>query len=317
LSTAGSAYEEWSDEADIVNYQTPFKLRNHLTTLRLQYDITGSAVASAMVIEMRDPETKKSSIYWADYQEWLALRKWYRTIDYALVYSKYNASSDGTVALKGTNGRPVYIGAGLIQQISPSNRRSYTKLTVDILEEFLFDLSYNILGMGDRKFIALCGEMAMKELDRVLKEKASAYQLIDTHFVTGSGQELTLGGQFTTYKMLNGVELTLKHFPLFDNLYHNRKLHPVTGKPAESYKMLFVDFGMRDGESNISKVVRKGREFVMWNVAGSVAPGQGFSKNVSTSRATGRDGYSVFFLGEVGIMMKDPTTSGILELAVE
>ena len=317
LSRAGSAYEEYSEEADIINYQTPFKLRNHLTTMRLKYDITGSAVASVMVIEMRDPETKKSSFYWSDYQEWLALRQWYRTIDYALVYSKYNANQDGTVSVKGTNGRPVYIGAGLMQQISPSNRRSYTKLTVDILEEFLFDLSYNILGMGDRKFIALCGEMAMKELDRVLKEKASSYQLIDTHFVTGSGQELTLGGQFTTYKMLNGVELTLKHFPLFDNIYHNRKLHPVTGKPIESYKMLFIDYGMRDGESNISKVVRKGREFLMWNTAGSVAPGQGFAKNISTTRSHGRDGYTVYFLGEMGIMIKDPTTSGVLELISE
>jgi len=48
VSRDGSAYEEHSEEADIVNYQTPFKLRNHLTTMRLTYDITGSAVSSVM-----------------------------------------------------------------------------------------------------------------------------------------------------------------------------------------------------------------------------------------------------------------------------
>jgi len=317
VSREGSAYEEYSDEADIVNYNTPLKLRNHLTTMRLSYDITGSAYSSKMVIEMKDPKSGKSSYLWSDYQEWVALRQWYQTIDRFLVYSKYNANPDGTTDLKGTNGRPVYIGAGLLQQISASNRQYYTKLTADLLEDYLFNLSYNILSKGERKFVALTGEMGMKEFDRVLKEKASGYQLIDTKFVSGSGQELTLGGQFTTYKMLNGIELTLKHFPLYDDIVYNRTLHPISGKPLESYRMTFVDFGMRDGESNVQKVVRKDREMSMWHVAGSVAPGSGHAKSRSTLRANAKDGYTVNFLTEQGIMMKDPTTSGelIMELA--
>ena len=40
VSRIGSAYEEYSDEADIINYQTPFKMRNHLQNLRLTYDIS-------------------------------------------------------------------------------------------------------------------------------------------------------------------------------------------------------------------------------------------------------------------------------------
>lgn len=312
ISREGSAYEEYSEEADIVNYSTPFKLRNHLTTMRLSYDITGDAYSSVMVIALKDPKTGKASYLWSDYQEWRALRQWYQTIDRFSVYSQYNANPDGTTDLRGTNGRPVYIGAGMLEQISPANKETYTKLTADLLEEFLYNLSYNILGRGERKFVALTGEMGMKEFDRVLREKASAYNLIDTKFVSGSGQELTLGGQFTTYKMLNGVELTLKHFPLYDNTITNRKLHPITGKPLESYRMTFLDFGMRDGESNIKKVVRKDREMVMWHTGGSVAPGAGHSKSINTLRSNAKDGYSVHFLSEQGIMVSDPTTSGEL-----
>ena len=65
VSRAGSAYPEYSEEADIVNYQTPFKLRNQLTTMRLSYDITGSALSDLMVIAMRDPKTKKTSYLWS------------------------------------------------------------------------------------------------------------------------------------------------------------------------------------------------------------------------------------------------------------
>ena len=312
VSRAGSAYEEYSEEADIVNYQTPFRLRNHLTTMRLTYDITGDAYSSVMVISLRDPKTKKQTDLWSTYQEWTAMRQWYERIDYQTMYSKYNANADGTVSLLGTNGRPVYIGAGLLQQIAPANKKNYTTLTLELLDSFMSDLSYNILGMGERKFIALTGEMGMREFDRVLRSKASGYTLVASNFVTGSGQNLTLGGQFTTYKGLNGVELTLKHFPVYDNPVHNRKLHPVSGKPLESYRMTFVDFGMRDGEANLRKVVRKDREMVMWHVAGAVAPGQGHAKSINTLRANAKDGYSVNFLSEQGVMLNDPTTSGEL-----
>jgi hypothetical protein len=316
VSREGSAYEEASEEADIVNYQTPFKLRNKLSTMRLSYDITGSAYSTKMVIEMKDPKSGQSSYLWSDYQEWVALRQWMATLDRWLVYSKYNTSLDGTTQLKGTNGRPVHIGAGLLQQIAPSNKTTYTTLTLDTLENFLFDLSYNILGQGERKFVALTGEMGMKEFDRILREKASGYNLIDTKFVTGSGQDLTLGGQFVTYKMLNGIELTLKHFPAYDNTTYNRKLHPITKKPLESYRMTFIDYGSRDGDSNLRKVVRKGREMVQWYTGGSVSP-SGFSSSKDTLRSNAKDGYSVHFLSEQGVMLKDPTTSGELTCDAE
>ena len=106
VSREGSAYEEYSEEADIVNYNSPFKLRNHLTTMRLSYDITGDAYSSVMVIAQKDPKSGKTSYLWSDYQEWVALRQWYNTIDRFLVYSQYNANSNGTVDLKGSNGRP-------------------------------------------------------------------------------------------------------------------------------------------------------------------------------------------------------------------
>ena len=312
VSRLASAYEEYSEEADIFNYQTPFKLRNHLTTIRASYDITGDAYSSVMVVSLRDPITKKQTNYWADYQEWVAMRQWYERVDQMSVYSKYNADSKGVVGLKGTNGRPVYIGAGLLQQIAPANVKTYTTLSLDTLDTFLSDLSYNILGMGERKFMALTGEMGMREFDRVLRAKASSYSMIDTKFVSGSGQELTLGGQFTTYKGLNGIELTLKHFPLYDNPVHFRKLHPITGKPLESYRMTFLDISTRDGQPNVRKVVRKDREMVMWYTGGSVAPGAGHAKSKGTLRSNAKDGYSVHFLTEQGIMIADPTTSGEL-----
>ena len=311
VSRVGSAYEEYSDEADIINYQTPFKMRNNLTTLRLTYDITGDAYSTVLAIALTDPETGKKSYLWSDYQYWIALREWKRREEKFLLFSKSNRNSDGTYALKGTNGRVVPISAGLFEQVSPANIRYYTTLTAELLEDYLFDLCYNILGTNERKFVALTGEMGFREFDRILKEKVASFNLIDTTFVTGSGQNLTLGGQFTTYKMTNGIELSLKRCALFDNMEMFRQLHPLTGKPLMSYTFLFVDMGTRDGQSNIVKVCRKGREFVQWTTGGSVIP-SGYGNSINTLRSNSRDGYSVHFLGEEGIMLRNPLSCGIL-----
>ena len=311
VSRLASAYEEYSEEADILNYNTHFKMRNYLTTVRLSYDITGSAYSTVMAVALKDPKTGKTSYLWAPFQEWTAMREWYKRIERSLVYNKSNVNKDGTCNLKGKNGRPVFIGAGLLEQVAPSNKRFYTTLTAELLEDFLADLSYNVLGTNERKFIALTGEMGMREFDRVLKEKMANLNLMDTVFVTGSGDNLSFGGQFKTYKMSNGIELTLKYFPLYDNLTYNRQLHPVTLKPLESYRMTFLDLGRRDGEANIVKVVRKDREFVNWCTAGSVTP-DGYAHSNTTVRSNAKDGYSVHFLGEMGIMVRDPRACGEL-----
>ena len=50
VSRLASAYEEYSEEGDILNYNTHFKMRNFLFTTRLDYDITGTAYSTVLWI---------------------------------------------------------------------------------------------------------------------------------------------------------------------------------------------------------------------------------------------------------------------------
>lgn len=311
LSKDYSAFEEGSGRSGNTHYATPFELGNHLTTMRKSYAITGSAATDVMIIQMKDPKSGNKSFLWSDYQEWVALAQWYKEKERLLTYSVFNP---GTII--GENGRPVFIGAGLLEQIAPANRRAYTKLTEGVIRDFLMDLSYNVLDQGQRKFVALCGEYFMDSFDKAMKEVSRGWQLVDTHFVTGSGQNLTFGGQFTTYKGLNGTEISLVHNPLYDNPVINRKLHPISGRPVESYRATFLDFGMYDGESNIQMLEKKDRGMVMWHTAGSVAP-NGHAKSINTLRSNSMDGYKVELLSECGIMVKNPLSCGELYLDTE
>jgi len=310
-----SAFEEGSSRSGITTYGSPFELRNHLTTQRKTREITGSAATDVMAIMMKDQASGKTSYLWTDVQEWTFLAQWYRELDRSLMYSTYNAKSNGTVAIKGETGRPVYIGAGLRQQISPANKRYYTTLTENTIREFMLDLTYNVKGDGDAKFVALAGWGFMDLFDRAMKNSIAAWTLVDSKFVSGSGQDLTLGGQFKTYKGINGIEMTVVHQPLYDDVTHNRQLHPVTMRPVESYRATFIDYGTYNGESNIMKVAKKDRESVMWYTGGSSGP-QGHSNSASRQGSSTFDGYAVHVLSESGIMIQNPMSCGEMILSV-
>lgn len=317
VSRLGSAYEDYSDESDIINYNNFIELRNHLTTSRVSFDITGDAYASVLVIAMKDPESGKTSYLWDQWQRWKALKEFHKREEALGIYGKYSVSPSGEVKLKGKNGRQIFIGAGILEQISSANRRSYTTLSQDILESFLSDISYNLLGVKNRHFLCFTGEEGMKQLDTLMKKEAANFALVDTKFITGTGQELTLGGQFKTWNLRNDVSFTVHRMPAFDDREHNRITHPITGKPIESYRMIFIPVYTPDGEANILKVVRKGRELVQWHVGGSLDLGSGFGKSLGTQRSNAKDGATGLLLGESSYMVQFPIACGDLYMLGE
>jgi hypothetical protein len=314
-----SSVEENSTKGGGHGYSTPLKLRNQLTTLRKTYKVTRDAALAVMVIELFDPaDPTKSTKLWTKLAEWTAMAYWYREIDKMMIYSTYNKNSSGYVTLKGENQRPIYHGAGFREQISPANKRFYTKLTYEILDEFLLDLSYaaNKWG-GNHKFVALTGKMGMREFDRAIKDHARGNNITVTTsgtFITGSGAELEFTGYFKTVTFLNGIELTVKEFEPYDDIIRNRELHPITKKPIESYRFTILNFGQKNGRANIRKVAMKDSEMAMWHVNGSTDPYGGVAKSIGTQRSSGIDGYEVHFLAQIGIMVEDPTSCGELIL---
>mgnify|MGYP001576758086 CR=1 FL=1 len=310
-----SAFEEYSRGGN-TTFTTPVKLRNQLTTMRKSYPITGDAASTVMTFQIRNPKTDKVSAFWCDWAEYLCMQQWYEENERSLWYSIYNRDSNGIIHLPGANNRPVYIGAGVHQQIAPSNVRYYTELTETIMKDFLMDLSFNVTAFNgtSRKFVAFAGEYGFEQLDKALRESAQAWNLVDSKFVYGNGQELGLGGQFTQYRGLNGTELTLKHLPLYDNVDKNTKLHPDTKRPLESYNITVLDFAMYDGESNVQMMHKQGdgndRSMMMWYEAGSTLPKGASEKTLL--RSSDVDGYAVHFLAQKGIRIKNPTTCGRL-----
>lgn len=313
-----SVVPEYSVKGGGHGFQTPIKLRNQLTTLRKSYKVTRNAAKAVMVIELPNPENpNEKTRLWTKHEEWTAMSKWYRELDRSYIYSTYSKNALGEETLQGENRRPIYQGAGLRQQIAASNRRYYTRLSFEILDEFLLDLSYsNNQWGGDTHFVALTGKMGMREFDRAIKEYAKGNNITVTTsgtFISGSGDELDFDGYFKTVHFMNGISLSVKEFAPYDDIVRNRTVHPKTLKPLESYRFTIMNIGKdKNGNANLRKTALTDSEMMMWHVAGSTDPFGGVAKSVSTMRASGIDGYDVHFASECGIMLGDPTSAGEL-----
>jgi hypothetical protein len=297
------------------HYATPFMMENYMSTLRKSYSVSGAAMNKVLRIGLVNPAGKEVSYTWVKYAEWEFWAQWMDELERMYLFGKGNVAKDGTTKLKGRSGNPIYSGAGLEEQIAPANKRLFTNLTEKVIRDFMDDLAMNGNVAGPRKYVALCGRQFMNEFDKAMKASMGAFNVIDTKFITGSGQELALGGQFKTYVGLNGDEITLKECPLYNEPVRNRQLHPQTGKPVESYKATFLNFKLdSSGESNIMKVSHKGREMVTTYIEGLASP---FGMKKGGTSSTPIDGYEFIAMTECGIWMKDPTDAGQLILDVD
>jgi len=295
-------------------YATPFMMENVMSTFRKMYSVSGAAQAKVLKISLMDPNGKETANTWVKYAEWEFWAQWMDEMERALIYGKGNVRKDGTTAMKGASGNAIYTGGGLEEQIAPANKRRYTTLTEQVLRDFMDDLSYNGTEGGPREYVALCGRQFMNLFDQAMKRSASNFNLIDSKFITGSGQELALGAQFKTYVGLNGDKITLKECPLYNSTIRSRQLHPQTGKPVESYKATFLNFKLgSNGESNVQKVYHKGREMSSTYIEGLCSP-YGMKKSGTSSSPV--DGYEFHVLSECGLMIKDPTDAGQLILDI-
>lgn len=310
-----TAFEEYS-EGGSSKEAFPMWFTNQMTTSRMSYSMSGGAQTDVMVLTVGARDGKGGSKLWMYEKEYQVMQQWMEQSERQRWYGKYNRDAQGLVNLPGSNGRPVLTGAGVHEQIAYSNTRNYTRGTEKLFREFILDLMDNSYNAENKKFLAFTGKGGMQEFHNAMRDSISSTMIVDTTFITGSGQELTLGGQFTTYKGLLGTEITVAHLPLYDKPENNRALHPETQWPLESYNFSILDFSMYGGESNIS-MVAKGtdgidRSFRTWYEAGSQTPMGDDSGISKVLRSSSLDGWNCHMLSETGLKISNPLTCGRL-----
>lgn len=305
---AASEYDEPSE----ATHTMPFQMRNCITTSFKQDTITRTASKTLLEYTWSNPEKPgETTTLWSTKAEWDLLLQFFTEQERSYWYSQYNRKPNGESVLKSAGNRPIFIGAGIHQQIAPANTREYVELSKDILQDLIADMSFNQLGENNRHFVGFTGEYGFMEFSNAMSREAATYNLVDSKFVTGSGNNLTLSGQFKTWEGPNGMKITLKKMPLYDSELSG-EVHYRSGRPLSSYDFTFLNFGTTNGKSNITKMYRKDSERVMWSNDGSINSRGETAKSFQESRGSTKDGCTVLILAESGVKIENPLSCGRL-----
>lgn len=243
----------------------PGKYKNQMNVVRLSHSWAGNVTNKVMNVKITGLDGKTAQS-WMDYELYQFEMRWMRDIEHLLWYSRYNVRNNGSVALKDPlTSKVIRTGAGLLDQIP--NTDTYSKLTYNKLKRVLRSAFFGQSDTQGMEITLWTGTGGMDEFDRAMAEysveRITSLEGIGDKFVSGSNYNLGVTGFFDHAYFIDGYLVKVKKNPLFDR---GRKAtisprHPDTGLPLESYRMVFIDDGMYDGEPNLQYVAEQGRVF--------------------------------------------------------
>ena len=298
-----------------VQHESYFKMYNRCSMIRTNVDVPGNMITKAVSqgeyakgLAFKDKESGKIIKYWIDKLSMDLRAQFNRQKSYLQLYSINNKTSQNTYFNKGESGYDRKMGAGLFQQIAPSNVYYNTFWDLDFLQQVAMDLSINKLPQDQRKFVLATGERGMMRFHQIVDAAGLQFSVNNAgNRIFGSGQNLSLGGQYTKFLYLNGIEFTLMHLPILDEQTFNTKIHPLGGL-ASSYELLIMDVGTTSGKANINKVKINGQDEAWALVPGLRNPFSATGTFTSPNQsATLKDGYTVGGAHWSGMQVVNPT----------
>lgn len=302
---AASVSESYS-KGNESNVTTPGKMKNQISFLRKSYELGGNIANKT--VEVQFNMEGKSSNLWIDLERWQHMMDWKQACEEEYWYSTYNRDANGVITLTDPDTNlPIPMGAGIIDQIP--NCDTYGKLTAQKIKRTVTDVMYGATDTGAMDVVLYTGSGGAEEFDEAMKDEASGFSLVANanvgdKFVQGEGRNLSYGAYFTQYKHVDGHTITLKQVPLFDmgGRAAISPKHPVTGKPLESYRMLFLDQSVYEGVRNVQMVTQKGRSMIHGVVRGMAAlPNMDYKGNAGGNIATDQDKSSVHLMSAKGV----------------
>lgn len=296
------------------NFTSPFRMRNRISMMRMEYDVAGNMIAKGK----NDPllfnfmYNGKPEKAWINYQDMVAYAQFNQMYSRMLLYGKRNWNAKDIIMNKDDKNRyDIVSGSGLFEQIAPGNVHYYSTYNIDWHLKMLLDLGVGRMERSKRVITLGTGEFGALQFHLAAQNNSTKYtpnftqERIYKTAAGGLGTSMGMGygGQFLEYDYVNGVKVKLEIIPFFDDRVRFKDEHPLGGV-TESYRMIALDYG---GESGIYRVKVRGQEPIFAYLNGLRDPftpgGSGTPKQVVSKI----DGYSVIRAMWGGLYVEDPT----------
>ena len=310
--------KELSRKVGDIRFATPTSMRNEWSRIRLQHKEPGSmldqkiAVGIPMVREVNGVVKREITDMWMTNVEWTFENQWADYKNHVLLFGRSNRNSNGEYMNFGKSGNAIKLGAGLYEQMEYANTFYYNTFSLKLLEDVIYNLTVGKTAFGERHFEIRTGEYGALQFHKAVLTDVSGW----TQFVTNqapSGVQKTTselhqnamkaGFQFVEYMAPNGVIVTIKVDPSYDDQVRNKIQHP-NGGVANSYRYDIFDMGT-SSEPNIFKCVLKNNPEIRGFQPGLRNPFTGLVNN--NFMAYDEDSAVAHAYATLGICVLDPT----------
>lgn len=311
----GVAYPELSDKGYLSTTQAGEEHVNYLTKVRYDWTWSADAAATKYLIEDMVPHNGKmvKFNYITDELFRAAMETYHFRKEMSLIYGRATVDASGRCFLQDPkSGQDIIQGDGVIAQMADSRKQNYTKLTIDLIEDVLSDISLHSPKPTGNVYMMTTGREGYKEFGRIMRaEHKSGWTLQPSTYVQTKNGKLQLGAEYNAYTF-QGNTIIVNVNSVFDHPANPGEKDPATGKKLESSKLLFLDMSTYDGCRNIQMIAKDGRSFITGEVDGI----GGQDGKTSGKASSTLDGSSKTIIGTLGVIMHNPYSSMLLEKRV-
>lgn len=298
-----------------IRHSTPIEMRGSFTTIRKEEKIPGDMVSRKMATGWTDPRDGGSKVTWMEYEDWKVEYELMVEKNRARFFGRTNRDEQGRSYMTGKSGTEIFIGSGLREQMEVSNTTYYSKFSLSLLENLLFDISEGKLRKDERTFIVKTGERGMALAHKAIKNDASGWTpLRDSDSMYSVANAFAnnakgFGFQFTEWLAPNGIKVIFEADEMYSDFTRNKIRHPDGGR-AESYRMDIFDIGTIDGDPNIQNVYVTGAENILRYEIGMRSPWDAGAGNNIVSHS--EDSYTIHRMCQFGVKVTDPQRTASL-----
>ena len=259
---------DMSREVGDLRFAAPSAMRNEFSTIRIKHKVGGEMlnkkVACGIPVVGKDGK-KRVETMWMHYVDWELEQQFSEYKNNALAFGRSNCNINGEYKNIGKSGGVIKTGAGLYEQMEVANVIKYSDFSLKLIEGAIMALCEAKLDFSERNFVMFTGERGALQFHKAIVNSVSGWGMFQLNgdnlgVVNRTQSELNqvalgAGYQFTEYRMPNGIKLTVKVDPYYDDPVRNKIQHPAGG-PAFSYRYDIFDIGTMD-QPNIFKCVPK------------------------------------------------------------
>ena len=212
-----------------VRHVAPTSMRNEWTTIRLKHEVSGDLLDKKLafgvpaVKEVNGKMVKSTETVWMHYVDFEFQKTWSEYKNNAMYYGTSNRDANGEYRNFDASGEVIRMGSGLLEQMERGNVIPYNVFSLKFLEEVLTGFSAGKLDFKDRKFMITTGEFGALQFNRAAKSAMSGWTEFDYNgdslgvVTKGEGGYTLKNIQFTKYIAPNGIEVTVKVVPAYDD----------------------------------------------------------------------------------------------------